>query len=123
MNKTIVFNVYDYFSVDIPKWISTNEIYSGMHWAKRKQIADMYHKLVIIGKPKKIIEYPIGLIFECEFKSRPFDSDNCSFICKCIVDGIRRYGSIKDDNYKHINFMGYMPIKSKINRVNIKVVE
>ena len=74
---------------EIPKQfkVSTNKIYSWVHWTKRKKIADYYHNLVkedcILLKQ---IEKKVTIEFKFYFKSRYLDSSNCSFMAKMLED-------------------------------------
>jgi IS30 family transposase len=90
---------------DIPKQfkVSTNRIYSWIHWTQRKKIADFYHYLSYHDcKQLKQITKKVNLRFEFYFTSRALDSSNCSYIGKCLEDWLVRNWLLKDDTNKFI---------------------
>ena len=89
--------------------VSTNSIYSGMHWTKRKKITELFHTIVrneLIRKNKQKIKEPVYFVFIFKFKSRPLDVDNCTFMGKCCLDGYKGI-LIEDDGFKQIKDVSY----------------
>lgn len=104
-----------------PKKISTNDIYSGVHWTTRKKDKELYlwSFLTVSGKimPVKSCE----LEFEFLFKGRPLDCDNCSYMVKLIIDCLRFYGKIKDDTPEYIPSIKIISKKASKNSVILKI--
>jgi len=98
---------------NIPKQYktSTNKIYSGIHWRKRKDIADFFHLLPLPDcRLLKPITKKVNIKFEFYFKSRYLDSSNCSFMWKCLEDWLVKSWLIKDDTNKYIWEVSYQSI-------------
>jgi len=115
----------------IPKQykVSTNCIYSWVHWRKRKQISDYYHSISLADcKQLKQITKKVNLRFEFYFKSRYLDSSNCSFIWKCIEDWLVKNWLLKDDTNKYVSVVSYMctridkKIRKKMKEDYVRVV-
>lgn len=88
-------------SVDIK--ISTNKIYSWIHWTIRNKIAEWYHNLTKQDCMNlKSIEKKINLKMDFYFKSYALDSSNCSFMWKMIEDSLVKNWLIKDDTNKFV---------------------
>ncbi len=105
------------YKVTPPSW---NKFYSGMHWSKRKAIAEWFHQFVWVAcKQQKIPKIKtnsrsLSICTTCYFKSRSevLDPDN---ICdKLIIDGLKGI-VIEDDDYKHIK---YVTTESWVDREN-----
>ena len=87
--------------------ISSNEFYAGKHWSTRKQIVDMYHSLIWVNLNKNTINNlslkpltsPVEMIF---IFFNNFDIDNNSAMVKMLIDGLRKYKIIPNDNKKYI---------------------
>ena len=88
----------------LPSW---NKFYAGMHWGKRKEIADYWHKLVwAYVKEQKIpkMKYngrSVTIHTTCYFssKKKALDADN---ICdKLSNDGLKGI-VLEDDDWKHV---------------------
>lgn len=88
------------FTIDPDKQFSTNKFYSGMHWTKRKKIADYYHKLIISQLKKKHELFTNPVCITMCFNNK-FDIDNCSGMAKLIIDGMKGL-LIVDDNRKYL---------------------
>ena len=87
---------------DIVK-ISTNAIYAGVHWTKRKKLKDSYLWLTKGPfKQLKPAEGRVDLSFTFFWAGRSLDSSNCSFLCKMFEDCLVEYGVLKDDTIKHV---------------------
>ena len=84
--------------------ISTNKIYSGCHWTKRKKIADEFHLLVTDAVNLFKVSSFIGsveLSFKWSNKSR-FDLDNHAFMRKMIIDALVKKGIVVGDQKRYI---------------------
>ncbi len=92
---------------------SINTIYSGMHWGKRKQIADEKHELVFyavkqalrvrerVGRPVTLPFKKAKVAYEIYFKSKiRRDWDN--LFLKLYNDGLVRAGVLIDDDSEHL---------------------
>ena len=108
---------------EFPLKISTNSIYSGVHWTKRAKHKDLYlwSFLTVASKIKPV--YSCFLEFEFGFKSKPLDCDNCSYMVKLIIDCLRHYGKIKNDTPEFIKSIKISSKKSNKNNVLIKISE
>ena len=83
---------------------STNKIYAGVHWAKRKQFKDSI--LALAGwhcRPIQRVEsYPVQILYKFVFGSKPLDSTNCSYLIKCFEDALVAFEIIKDDSPEYV---------------------
>ena len=85
--------------------ISWNKFYSGMHWTKRKALADATHLVVVAAVRDQIPdveEYkkPVNIRLVAAFKNRPLDADN---ICaKLYIDGLIHAGVLVDDSPTYV---------------------
>jgi hypothetical protein len=82
--------------VDIPEKVSTNAIYAGMHWAKRKRLADLYHRALIEHRLTRI-PTPANLTFTFTFKGKLLDCTNVAFMAKLLEDGMVQWGILPGD--------------------------
>lgn len=105
--------------LDLPTKISTNKIYSGTHWTERKKLKDLYvwNFLIVASKIKPIDR--CELEFEFEFKNKPLDCDNCSFMAKLLVDCLRHYQKLIDDTPKYLSSIKISSKKGKKDKVRI----
>jgi len=98
----------------LPEKISANKAYAGQHWAVRKKQADLFHQALLEFKNKyEIEEYPITTTFIFRFKGRLLDVDNCFYMAKLLIDGMRGINLIKDDTPKYINEISITVEKGK----------
>ena len=98
----------------LPEKISANKAYAGQHWAVRKKQADLFHLSLLEFKNKHTIEeYPIAISFIFRFKGRLLDVDNCFYMAKLLIDGIRGIKLLKDDTPKYINEISITVEKGK----------
>ena len=89
---------------------STNIIYAGVHWSKRKRMADEAHLLTKIAcKGLRSFIEPVSLIFQPMIRGRAYDTLNYSFTAKMIEDGIVRSGILKDDTKKYVGAVTILP--------------
>ncbi len=93
---------------NLPIKVSTNSIYSWIHFSQRKRIADMFHEITREDcKEFKQLQEKVDILFQFFFQTRYLDSSNCSFIWKCIEDGLVKNGLLKDDTNKYIGKVTY----------------
>lgn len=83
---------------------SSNAIYAGQHWAKRKKFADSVHDRVriICRKFYAIESYPVQILYQFVFASRALDSTNCSYMVKALEDALRSCQLLEDDDPTHV---------------------
>ncbi len=94
--------------------ISTNAIYAGTHWTKRKKLKDSY--LWLTKGPFKLLkpaEGKVDIDFTFFWAGRALDSSNVSFLVKMLEDCLVEYGIIKDDTIKHVGRVSMESKKSK----------
>lgn len=108
-------------SMKIPKKISTNKIYEGVHWSQRAKDKDLFlwEFLTIAGKIPTI--NACELTFDYEFKSRPLDCDNCSYMSKLLIDCLRHYNKIKDDTPDYVKSIKITSKKGDEDNVRITI--
>lgn len=103
---------------DLPK-VSTNKIYAGVHWKKRKEIKDNY-KLIVKNQFKSVLSkdksYIVNYIFT--FKNKPLDAMNCTYMAKMIEDII-----FEDDKHDIITHFSIESIKGEKDSVLIEIIE
>jgi hypothetical protein len=105
------------FKDKLPKQfkISTNKIYSGMHFRQRKKLKDSffsYYKIMLMKHRVKPINTTIKLEFIFSFKTRLLDSSNCSYMAKMFEDTLVTTGILKDDSPKYIRSVEYCSRKA-----------
>ena len=100
--------------------ISWNEMYSGIHWTKRKEEADRVHQLVFYALKEAPLwrfynEDRVDIHITAYFKCRPQDPDNiCS---KMYIDGLIG-NAIVDDTRE---FVRKVTVQSEIDKDNPRV--
>ncbi len=84
--------------------VSTNKIYAGIHWAKRKEIKDGFLNLaVIFCRPVQRVEsYPVRIHYRFVFASRGLDTLNTAFMAKMLEDSFRTIGILEEDDPAHV---------------------
>lgn len=84
--------------------VSTNEIYAGIHWARRKQIKDSVLSVAQgFCRPVRTCEsYPVAIRYRFIFGSKPLDTTNCTFLVKMLEDAFRAIGILEDDDVTHV---------------------
>lgn len=105
----------------LPKKISTNKIYAGIHWATRKKQADLFHKSLMEFRGKKVEEYPVNINYIFEFKGKLLDTTNCTYMAKLIEDSLVINGIIEDDSPKFVEFTGIYSQKGEKDKVTIYI--
>lgn len=83
---------------------STNKIYAGQHWAKRKDFADDVLNLAAgVCRPVKVIDaYPVEIRYRFLFSSRALDTTNCTYMVKVLEDALRAIGILEDDDPSYV---------------------
>jgi len=100
--------------------VSTNKIYAGSHWTKRKKYADYFHLIVLSDcKSLEPIHDKVDLSFVFSFNCRWFDSSNCTFMAKCLEDWIKKAWIIKDDSMSYVGKFTCESVKGTENKVNM----
>lgn len=102
--------------IDLPYKVSTNKIYStNCHWTVRAKYKDMMRWALItsISKLKPITKG--NLIFDFNFKNKPLDCSNCSFMAKMIEDVLVEHNILEDDSPKYIKKITIISQKAKKN--------
>jgi|TARA_R100001530_G_scaffold21901_2_gene18000 hypothetical protein len=90
--------------IPIPKKVSTNKIYAGTHWTKRKELADLFHQYLLPEKNKhKIKEFPVEITYIFRFKGKLLDCSNCTFMAKMLEDALVGIGLLPDDNPDYVS--------------------
>lgn len=94
---------------------TTNEIYAGVHFRRRAEIKRKFLWWIKSRQLPKEAHFlkAVHVHFAFTFRSRPYDSDNCSFMGKMITDGMKAVGVFKDDSIKHIKSVTYTSQKGK----------
>ena len=107
----------------LPAKLSTNNIYAGTHWSVRKKHKDLFlwGFIEVASKIKPVDK--CNLEFEFQFRSKPLDCDNCSYMVKLLIDCLRHYGKIKDDTLDYVESIKITSKKSNKNNVLIKISE
>ena len=105
----------------LPKKISTNAIYSGVHWTTRAKHKDMFVWAFIEVASKIPQMNTCDIEFNYEFKSRLLDVDNCVYMSKLITDCLRHYRKIKDDTPDIVKSIKITSCKGKEDKVLIKI--
>ncbi len=91
------------FEIPNYKVPSTNKMYAGRHWTKRKAEADLIHNLVFAHTRgiKPIKDFPVDIKIIAHYKhKRRRDSGNCSN--KELIDGLVMSKIIPDDDTRYV---------------------
>ena len=113
--------------IEMVEKVSTNKIYSGIHWTKRKATKDTYY-WEVRSKVKSLfpVTGPVDLKMTFWFKGKPLDSSNCSYMAKCIEDSIVKCKILEDDSYKHVLSVQYLSLRDpekKKEYIDIEIKE
>lgn len=94
--------------------VSTNQIYAGVHWRKRKRMKDNY-LLMYKRQLREIRPFAnkVNLFFHFYFKSKKLDSSNCSYMGKILEDCLVTYKILKNDSDVYVGMFGVKSHKSK----------
>jgi len=94
--------------------VSTNEIYAGVHWRKRKRMKDNYLLMYKIQlRQIRPCTNKVNLFFHFYFKSKKLDSSNCSYMAKILEDCLVTYKVLKNDSNTYVGMFGVQSHKSK----------
>src|SRR3990167_5356300 len=83
---------------------STNKIYAGTHWGKRKSIKDVIarHAEFFCRPAARIVAYPVEIRYRFCFATRPLDTTNTTALIKMFEDALRTIGILEDDDPAHV---------------------
>lgn len=103
---------------------SLNDYYSGVHWSKRKRMADEWHEnfliaLKLIKCPRKL-STPIEVTCIQQCKGRVRDADNAVLGAKFFQDSLKMFGYIEDDGPEYISQVVLMTEKGGRDKTIIK---
>lgn len=84
--------------------VSTNKIYAGQHWSKRKSFKDSVTSVAgYFCRPAQRIEsYPVQIHYRFFFASQPLDTLNTAYIAKAVEDSLRSIGILENDDPAHV---------------------
>jgi len=103
---------------------SLTAIYAGVHWSKRKKLADEAHlatKIAARGHLKH--QGAVHLTFQPMIRGRCYDVSNYSFSAKLIEDGLVKAGILIDDTNKYVKSITIKePVKVKKPEVSHMIV-
>lgn len=105
----------------MPEKVSTNKLYAGVHWGKRKKLADLYHMSLLEYRNKNIEAYPVTLSFVFNWKSRALDCTNVAMMAKLLEDALVGMGVLKDDNPQYVQEVSLVSQKGKEDTVDIYI--
>lgn len=102
--------------------ISLNKFYEGMHWIKRKEIADYWHMLTKAelsnaNIKREFIENPVDVIIRADSK---LDADNHGALIKLIIDGMCGF-ILKEDDRKFVKSVKFEFHKK--DYIEVEVIE
>jgi len=83
---------------------STNKIYAGIHWTKRKELKNGFLGNVarVCKKLEPIECYPVQISYRFVFETKALDTLNCAYMAKCIEDALCSTRVLKDDDPAHV---------------------
>lgn len=83
---------------------STNSIYAGKHWIKRKQDKDQARDVVARTVSTELFQLPVALQFVPVIGrgARARDLSNYTYAIKLIEDGLVASGVLKDDTNEYV---------------------
>jgi len=103
---------------------STNKIYAGVHWGKRKKYKDDIHDLVLeYCHPVKINGYPVSIEYYFDFVGNGLDTLNCAFMAKCVEDSFRAMGMLDDDDPPHVAESIIKVTEYRVNKKSLSAAE
>lgn len=103
---------------------SSNKIYAGMHWIRRKKLKDSY--LWLTKGPfsrLKPVKEKVNLQFDFFWGVRPLDSSNCSFMAKMIEDCLVAHGILENDTINHVGKIIIESHKSRLKEMDYCIVK
>lgn len=83
---------------------STNKIYAGEHWSKRKEFKDsvLSYVMAFCRPIQKVESYPVEIRYKFILRSRAIDTLNGAYLAKCFEDSFRAVGILEDDDPQHV---------------------
>lgn len=108
------------FESEIVK-ISTNAIYSGTHWDRRRDFKDCFLVLIKKCRLNFRIAKPCDINFEFFFKGKLLDCSNCSFMGKMIEDALVKVGVLLYDSPGWVTSVKYSSKKGKEDSVRVTI--
>jgi len=84
--------------------ISTNKIYAGIHWTKRREAKDsvLGYATAFCRPVQKVGSYPVEIRYRFLFRTRPLDTLNTALLAKMFEDALCALGVLEDDDPKHV---------------------
>jgi len=115
--KLLEFKIFE----KVTSAISTNKIYAGMHWSKRKEIVDSWHEIIYYtllqqNIKRELFKQPVDIIV---YSDDDLDADNHFFLIKLIVDTLKEYELIVEDNRKYVKSVKFEFYKEEGIKVEI----
>lgn len=83
---------------------STNKIYAGTHWSKRKSHKDsvLSYANTFCRPVTRIGSYPVQIRYRYFFVTRALDTLNTAYLSKMFEDALRTIGILEDDSPKFV---------------------
>lgn len=89
--------------IPLPEKLSLNKLYSGVHWSKRKKMADEWHMVTLPFKRKlKPERLPTGVTYDFRLKGNLLDVSNLAGMVKLLEDSMVLNGILPDDSPKYV---------------------
>lgn len=104
--------------IDLPVKVSANAFYAGMHWGKRKRIADEYHKALIEHRNGRW-HTPLHLNFVFTFRGKMLDVSNCFAMAKMLEDAMVLNNIIPNDDPLVVESVSIRVMSGKKDTVSI----
>lgn len=104
----------------LPVILSTNEFYSGKHWAKRKNIKDQYRNVPFTAEP--ITNYPVNCHYTFYIPNN-YDTSNLSIMMKLIEDCLVKKGILENDSRKYVRRITMEAVKSNEGYCEIEITQ
>lgn len=97
-----------------PSW---NQMYAGVHWSKRKKMADEAHWQVRAALPRdyELFLRPVDITVTSYFESRALDCDNIA--AKLYIDGLIGH-VLRDDSPRYVSAV---TTRSRVDRERPRV--
>ena len=107
----------------IPEKISTNKIYSGVHWRTRNKHKDLFRNVKFEGQ--EVTEFPVHITYDFTTIGRQMDSTNLSYMAKLVEDALVKKNILPDDSPKYVRYttMGSEKGEDNICKITIKPIE
>lgn len=109
-------------TLPLPQKVSTNTIYAGVHWAKRKEMADLF-QMALLPFRRKPAPTPCELFFSFTFKKAPLDCSNCAYMVKMLEDGMVMNEILPDDSTQYVKRIHIISEKGTSDSVTIEAVK